>query len=116
MKKTAAVFFMIVVFASVMAQHVAAENGKNKTHGDGARGHDKCSMKPLHFYMDTHDKNKGTFPAALTPEQFEAFYAAYKKAMYDECVVPVRVHVSYEDGRAYCLTMSPDTEAVKRAH
>ena len=31
-------------------------------------------------------------------------------------VIPVRLHVGYNEGRAFCLTMAPDAESVKRAH
>jgi len=30
--------------------------------------------------------------------------------------VSLRVHVSYAEGRAFCLTMAPNADAVKRAH
>jgi hypothetical protein len=30
--------------------------------------------------------------------------------------VPIEIHVGYNDGRAFCLNMAPDAEAVKRAH
>ncbi len=73
-------------------------------------------MKPLRFFLDTHDIARGTFPVGLTPEQFEGFYPGYEAACYEEGVVPVRIHVGYDDGRAFCLTMAPDAEAVRRAH
>jgi hypothetical protein len=31
-------------------------------------------------------------------------------------VVPLRVHVGYDEGRAFCFTMAPDADAVRRAH
>ena len=73
-------------------------------------------MKKLKFYLDTHDKEKETFPANLSPEQFEQFYAKYKEACYAEGVIPIRLHVGYEKGRAFCLTMAPDEDSVRRAH
>lgn len=73
-------------------------------------------MKALRFFLDTHDTVHGTFPAGLTPEQFSGFYPGYEAACYEEGVVPVRIHVGYENGRAFCLTMAPDADAVKRAH
>lgn len=73
-------------------------------------------MKSLKFFMDTHDRANKTFPAKITPVEFEGFYAKYEKACYEEGVIPVRLHVGYNDGRAFCLTMAPDTESVKRAH
>lgn len=73
-------------------------------------------MKALKFFIDTHDRNNKTFPAGLTPEQFEGFYAKYEEACYAEGVIPLRVHVGYQDGRAFCFNMAPDADAVRRAH
>jgi hypothetical protein len=70
----------------------------------------------MRFFVDTHDRSLKTFPAQLTPAEFEVFFAQYEQACYAEGVVPVRVHVAYEAGRAFCLTMAPDAEAVRRAH
>jgi hypothetical protein len=105
------------VFVSGLTMQAGAEQGaKSKKPCEASHHDEKCATKPMHFYMDTHDKTKGTFPAGLTPEQFEVFYGAYKKAMFEEGVIPIRVHVAYEDGRAFCLSMAPDIESVKRAH
>ncbi len=73
-------------------------------------------MQALKFFIDTHDSNNQTFPAGLTPKQFEQFYGQYEAACYAEGVIPVRLHVGYEEGRAFCLTMAPDKGAVRRAH
>ncbi|MCE1189256.1 MAG: DUF4242 domain-containing protein [Ignavibacteria bacterium] len=73
-------------------------------------------MKNLKFFIDTHDKNNQTFPEQITTAEFEGFYAQYEQACYAEGVVPVRLHVGYKEGRAFCLTLAPDAEAVKRAH
>jgi hypothetical protein len=73
-------------------------------------------MKPLKFFIDTHDRNNKTFPAKISPVEFEGFYAKYEKAMYEEGVIPVRLHVGYNEGRAFCLCLAPDADAVKRAH
>ena len=73
-------------------------------------------MQAMKFFIDTHDVSSNTFPANLTPEQFEHFYVQYEQACYAEDVVPLRVHVGYQDGRAFCLTMAPDADAVRRAH
>lgn len=74
------------------------------------------AMKHMKFFMDTHDRENKTFPAKITPVEFEGFYAKYEKACYQEGVIPVRLHVGYNDGRAFCLTMAPDAASVKRAH
>jgi len=73
-------------------------------------------MQPMKFFIDTHDKSKDTFPEGLTPEQFEVFFTSYNQACFEEGVIPLRTHVGIEDGRAFCFTMAPDAEAVRRAH
>ncbi len=73
-------------------------------------------MQAMKMFIDTHDKNTETFPENLTPEQFEGFFEEYEQACLAEGVISMRVHVGYEDGRAFCLTMAPDVDAVRRAH
>jgi len=73
-------------------------------------------MQPMRFFMDTHDRKLKTFPEKLTPAEFGGFYTLFEQACYAEGVVPLRIHVAYEDGRAFCLTMAADADAVKRAH
>lgn len=73
-------------------------------------------MKPMRYFLDTHDRQLGTFPEQLTPAQFEAFFTQYEQACQAEGVVALRTHLSYEAGRAFCLNLAPDAEAVKRAH
>lgn len=73
-------------------------------------------MQSMKFFIDTHDVSSNSFPEGLTPEQFEGFFAQYEQACYAENVVPLRVHVGYAEGRAFCFTMAPDADAVRRAH
>ena len=73
-------------------------------------------MQPMKFFIDTHAVASDTLPAGLTPEQFEGFFAQYESACYAEGVVPLRVHIGYGDGRAFCFTMARDADAVRRAH
>lgn len=97
------------VSGTVLASEAFAKNAANKTGKETA-------MKPLKLFMDTHDRANKTFPAKITPIEFEGFYAKYEKACYEEGVIPLRLHVGYNDGRAFCLTMAPDAASVKRAH
>ncbi|TXI48830.1 MAG: DUF4242 domain-containing protein [Lysobacter sp.] len=73
-------------------------------------------MTPMRFFIDTHDRERETFPAALSAEQFRDFLAAYEKACQDEGVVLMRVHTNLDVGRAFCMTLAPDANAVQRAH
>jgi hypothetical protein len=36
------------------------------------------TLNPLRYFLDTHDTARGTFPAGLTPEQFEGFFAKFE--------------------------------------
>ncbi len=73
-------------------------------------------MQPMKFYVDTHDVRNGTLPAGLSKEAFADFFIQYEEACRAEGVVNLRVHVGFEDGRAFCFNMAPSAEAVKRAH
>lgn len=73
-------------------------------------------MKPMRIFLDTHDRMNKTFPDKITPEEFDGFFAKYEKACYEEGVVLLRVYIGYDDGRAFCLNMAADADAVKRAH
>lgn len=73
-------------------------------------------MEKMRFFVDTHDKAKNTFPDGLAQEQFETFFAQYEIACQAEGVVILQVNVGLEDGRAFCMTMAPDVDAVRRAH
>ena len=73
-------------------------------------------MKTMKFFLDTHDRENKTFPAKISRKEFKQFYEGYKEACYAENVIPVRLHVGYDGGKAFCLTMAPNEEAVKKAH
>lgn len=73
-------------------------------------------MDAMKFFMDTHDREHGSFPAGLTEDQFAGFFPQYQEACRQEGVVLLAVNVGLADGRAFCLTMAPDAEAVRRAH
>ena len=36
-------------------------------------------MKPMKFFLDTHDQRSSTFPGGISPEQFAEFFAKYEK-------------------------------------
>jgi len=70
----------------------------------------------VRFFLDTHDRAAGTFPAGIGAEEFRAFFAAFDEACRAEGVTIVRLHVGLEAGKAYCFTSAPDADAVRRAH
>ncbi len=71
---------------------------------------------PLRFFIDTHATANGTLPEGLDADGFAGFYPLYLEACRAEGVVPLRIHLGYEQGRAFCFNMAPDAEAVRRAH
>ncbi len=73
-------------------------------------------MQKMKFFIDSHDAQNETFPKGITPEQFAGFFAQYEQACLEENVVILRVHVAYEDCKAFCFTMAPDADCVRRAH
>lgn len=73
-------------------------------------------MTAMRFFVDTHDARTGTFPAAIGAEALQRFYADYEAACHAEGAVSLRLHVGLPEGRAFCFTMAPDAETVRRAH
>jgi len=73
-------------------------------------------MQQMKFFIDTHDAEKGTFPPNITPEQFADFFASYENACLEENVVILRVHIAYDDNKAFCFTMAPNADCVRKAH
>lgn len=70
----------------------------------------------MKMYIDTHDVADGTFPEGLTQEQFAGFYPKYVEACRAEGVVSMKVHVGLTQGRAFCVTLAPNADAVRHAH
>lgn len=73
-------------------------------------------MERMRYFIDTHDQANGTFPADLSAGQLREFFGGFEEACLAEGVIIVRLHVSLDAGRAFCLTMAPDSEAIRRAH
>lgn len=73
-------------------------------------------MQSMKFFIDTHDARKGTFPAGIGKEDFAGFYAKYEEACRAEGVISLRLHVGFQEGRAFCFNMAPDAESVRRVH
>ena len=65
-------------------------------------------MQTMKFFVDTHDARKGTFPAGIGRDDFAGFYAKYEEACRAEGVVSLRIHVGFQEGRAFCFNMAPD--------
>jgi len=77
---------------------------------------DDAMTEAMKVFLDTHDVRHGTFPAGIDRDGFAAFHPKYEEACRAEGVVALRIHVGFAEGRAFCLTLAPDAEAVRRAH
>lgn len=73
-------------------------------------------MQKMKFYIDTHDVRTKTFPGGISKADFAGFYQKYEEACRAEGVVSLRIHVGFEEGRAFCFNMAPSADAVKRVH
>jgi len=71
----------------------------------------------MKYFMDTHDKTKGSFPAReITAEQFWAQFDALEVAGYDLHVGAHAAHVNLHEGKAFCFMSGPDEDAIRKAH
>ena len=71
----------------------------------------------MKYFIDTHDKTKGSFPSAvLSEEQFFAQFDALERAGEPLHVVGHAAHVTLAEGKAFCLMSGPDEEAIRQAH
>ena len=71
----------------------------------------------MKYFMDTHDKTKGSFPAEeLTEEQFFARFDALGAAGYELDVFAHAAHVNLREGKTFCFMSGPDEAAIRKAH
>ena len=82
----------------------------------GENGRHERKIEKLKLFIDVHDRGNMTFPAKISEEEFAGFFATYEAACREEGVILLRIHVSLEEGRAYCFTAAPSADAVRRAH
>lgn len=71
----------------------------------------------MKYFIDTHDKAKGSFPReVLSEEQFFAQFDALEKAGEPLHVIGHAAHVNLAAGKAFCFMSGPDEEAIREAH
>ena len=71
----------------------------------------------MKYFIDTHDKTKGSFPThVLTEEQFFEQFASLENAAEKLGVFGHAAHVNLEDGKAFCFMSGPDKESIRKAH
>lgn len=71
----------------------------------------------MKYFMDTHDRTKGSFPAEeLTEEQFFVQFDALGVAGYELGVFAHAAHVNLPKGKTFCFMSGPDEDAIRKAH
>jgi len=71
----------------------------------------------MRYFMDTHDKTKGSFPPEeLTEEQFFSRFDALEAAGFELDVFAHAAHVNLREGKAFCFMSGPDEVAIQKAH
>jgi hypothetical protein len=71
----------------------------------------------MKYFIDTHDRAKGTFPTGeVTEEAFFAQFDALEAAAHKLGVGAHAAHVSLEEGKAFCFMCGPDEESIRKAH
>ena len=71
----------------------------------------------MKYFIDTHDKTKGSFPQGqLTEAEFFAKFDALEQAAPRFSVAAHAAHVNLKEGKAFCFMSGPDEDAVRKAH
>src|SRR5262249_53219507 len=69
------------------------------------------------YFIDTHDKTKGSFPqGVLTEQQFLDQFDALEAAAVPYQVGAHAAHINLAEGKAFCLMSGPNAEAIWQAH
>jgi hypothetical protein len=69
------------------------------------------------YFIDTHDKTKGSFPKEeLTEQQFFNNFDALDKAANQFGAFGHAAHVSLKEGKAFCFMSGPDEDSIRKAH
>jgi len=78
---------------------------------------EKEGVISLKYFIDTHDKSKGSFPAQkLTEQEFFDQFAALEEAAHELGVFGHAAHVNLKEGKAFCFMSGPDEESIRKAH
>lgn len=71
----------------------------------------------MKYFIDTHDKTKGSFPEEiLTEQQFLDQFDALEVAAGQFQAFGHAAHVNLQEGKAFCLMSGPDEESIRKAH
>jgi hypothetical protein len=71
----------------------------------------------MKYFIDTHDKSKGSWPAQeISEEEFLKVYDGFEAALEEVGGHDLGAHVNVAEGKAYCFTKGKDADAIRRAH
>lgn len=71
----------------------------------------------MKYFIDTHDKAKGSFPEqALSKSEFVEIYGGFDAACAAAGGFAQGAHVNLDEGKAYCFTAADDVESIAAAH
>ena len=71
----------------------------------------------MKYFIDTHDKSKGSFPAQkLTEQEFFDQFTELEEAAHGLGVFGHAAHVNLKEGKAFCFMSGPDEESIRKAH
>ena len=79
--------------------------------------HDLQQEDRVKYFIDTHDKTKGSFPKEeLTEQQFFDNFDVLDKAANQFGAFGHAAHVSLKEGKAFCFMSGPDEDSIRKAH
>ena len=71
----------------------------------------------MKYFIDTHDKTKGSFPqGVLTEQEFLDQFDSLEAAAVQFHVGAHAAHINLEAGKAFCFMSGPNEEAIWQAH
>jgi len=70
----------------------------------------------MKYFMDTHDRAKGSWPTQLSEAEFLEIYDRFGQAVAEQGGHDLGVYANVQECRAFCFTWGPDEEAIRRAH
>src|SRR5262249_60902645 len=71
----------------------------------------------MKYFIDTHDKTKGSFPqGVLTEQEFLDQFDALEAAAVQFQVGAHAAHINLQEGKAFCFMSGPNEEAIWQAH
>jgi hypothetical protein len=71
----------------------------------------------MKYFIDTHDKTKGSFPPEeRTEQEFLEQFDALEEAAVQFHVSAHAAHINLKEGKAFCFMSGPDEEAIRQAH